>query len=125
MSRNARTRSQLLSVYYNFTPFHARFLNVLLSTGIKIHRALSDYTGLEVHNSPIQRLVQFWLNLSYKCYLILLLYNFYVLVLTLYSFYTHLICQIRINFDFASIFCQSYVYSNVYSCYVLKYVKFV
>ena len=67
--------------------------------------------------------MQFWLNLSYKCYLILLLYNFYVLVLTLYPFYTHLICQIRIKFDFASIFCQSYVYSNVYSCYVLKYMS--
>ena len=51
----------------------------------------------------------------------LLLYNFYVLVLTLYSFYTHLICQIRIKFDFARIFCQSYVHSNVYSYYVLSY----
>ena len=54
MSRNARTRSQLLSVYYNFTPFHARFLNVLLSMGIKIQRALATKYGPEVHNAPIQ-----------------------------------------------------------------------
>ena len=54
MSRNARTRSQLLSVYYNFTPFHARFLNVLLSMGIKIQRALATKHGPEVHNAPIQ-----------------------------------------------------------------------
>ena len=54
MSRNARTGSQLLSVYYNFTPFHVRFLNVLLSMGIKIHRALATKQGPEVHNAPIQ-----------------------------------------------------------------------
>ena len=53
-----------------------------------------------------RRLVQFWLNLCYKCYLILLVYNSYTLLLILYLFYTHLICQIRIKFGFASIFCQ-------------------
>ena len=47
MSRNAWTRGQLLSVYYNFTPFHARFLNVLLSMGIKIHRALATKQALK------------------------------------------------------------------------------
>ena len=65
------------------------------------------------------RLVQFWLNLSYKCYLTLHVYNFCVSLLILYMFYTHLICQIKIKFDFASIFCQFYVlyygnYSIVY-----------
>ena len=47
MSRNAQTRSQLLSVYYNFTLFHACFLNVLLSMGIKVHRALATKQGLK------------------------------------------------------------------------------
>ena len=60
------------------------------------------------------RLVQFWLILPYKCYLTLQLYNFCVLSMILYVFYTHLICQIKIKFDFASIFCQFYgSYSTV------------
>ena len=47
MSRNARTRSQLLSVYYNLTPCHARLLNVLSSMGIKIHRSQATKQGLK------------------------------------------------------------------------------
>ena len=35
------------SVYYNFNPFHAPFLNVLLSMRIKIHRALATKQGLK------------------------------------------------------------------------------
>ena len=45
MSRNARTRSQLLSVYYNLTLCHARLLNVLSSMGIKIHRSQATKQG--------------------------------------------------------------------------------
>ena len=45
MSRNAQTRSQLLSVYYNLTPCHARLLNVLSSMGIKIHRSQATKQG--------------------------------------------------------------------------------
>ena len=45
MSRNARTRSQLLSVYYNLTPCHARLLNVLSSMGIKIYRSQATKQG--------------------------------------------------------------------------------
>ena len=45
MSRNARTRSQLLSVYYNLTPCHACLLNILSSIGIKIHRSQATKQG--------------------------------------------------------------------------------
>ena len=36
MSRNARTRTQLLSVYYIVTPYHACLLNTLSSMGITL-----------------------------------------------------------------------------------------
>ena len=65
MSRNAWTRSQVLSVYYNFTPFHARFLNVLLSMGIKIHRALATKHVPEAHNAPADSVMNS--NLSTNC----------------------------------------------------------
>ena len=45
MSRNARTRSQLLSVYYKIIPYHARLLNVLPPMGIKILRLLETKVG--------------------------------------------------------------------------------
>ena len=45
MSRNTRSRSQLLSVYYNLFPFHVHSKNVLLSMRIKIHHSLGTKQG--------------------------------------------------------------------------------
>ena len=92
-------------------------------------RKVSRFIALQVDTATAAslRLVQFWLNLPYKCYLILLMYNFYVLLLIFYMFYSQLTYQIRIKFDFASIFCQMYVllYYNTKSVVYVMGVKFV
>ena len=44
MSRNGRTRSQLLSVYYKIAPRHARGLNVLSTMGINSYRPSSGFS---------------------------------------------------------------------------------
>ena len=65
MSRNARTRSQLLSVYYKIIPCHTHLLNVLPPMGIKILRLLCDSVmnnSLSTHYKHLQ-MAQKWLSI--------------------------------------------------------------